>query len=114
MFKSFSYLKYEIENKKEIFEFIDDEFGFVIISFDIGSDFAARETYFIIQEYEKRNMSVAKNIALYYTSKTSSLKRARAWATNDANWLSTNHPELGYEKYYIEIERQFEILMLLG
>lgn len=110
MFKYLTIIKY-MGNCKYLYMLSDTDF-----SIDFATDSGARGlAAFIVSEYKKRNLQVAKNVALLYINYiamwdypfNSAMKNYIL--NNHKNWIDHNRPELDYgNKYYPCVVRQIQ------
>jgi len=103
MFKSVQYIRYNKENHSYLYQIEDTDFLVLtdIIPVELFSSMAVAA---VAVTYKKRNLSVVKNVALYYLylkNKGRNILPLLEYATGHRYWLDRYYPELEYgNKYY--------------
>src|SRR5690606_26467995 len=125
MFKSIEFIKYDGQKKQYLYLLKDDDFecevaatraaAVVAVAPERAAAVVAAATAaaaLTVLEYKKRNLSVAKNVALMYL-----FYKNQGYEISflfDKNWIDKYCPELEYgKKYYNDVLDYYNKLLLL-
>lgn len=112
MFKSFKFSR--LKNNNYIYYLIDSEFTCSeVLTFEPPATNVAATILVrvVIREYKKRNLPVAKNVALLYFDSYKKGFKIDGWLEYDKELLDAYYPKLEYgKKYYKCVLNQIRML----
>jgi len=98
---------------KYIYKLIDDDFECEVVSHGIIASSAMIGA--VVAEYQRRNLPVAKNIALLYLFFNQKRNNIQVWIKQHCNLIDYHIPELEYgKKYYPCVINQIKMMSFVA
>ena len=119
MFKSIKFLRYDKESRRHVYWLEDTDFSCEVVAVEPDNTtcaaVVAAKAASAALEYRKRNLPIAKSLALFYMMHQKQGYSIPSLLEYDKIYIDKYYPEANYGKeIFPEVQKKLEMLLLLA